>query len=206
MTPLRTWIIWALAAAGAALAGFWLARQLDIDRTAPQLASGTWLPQPRPIPDVQLTDHGGRPFSAADLKGHPTLVFFGFTHCPDVCPTTMAQLAQIKAAAALPDLQVLLVSVDPERDTPETLERYVHAFDPDFIGLTGTPQAIEELTSAMGVAVARTELPGGDYTVDHSAAVFLLNAQGQMVGVFTPPFDVSRFAEDLRRAAPHLGV
>lgn len=204
MSRITSWIALGLAAVLAALAGFWLARQLD--SPDPQLTSGTWLPQPRELPEFQLVDHTGAPFTRESLRGHATLVFFGFTHCPDVCPTTMAQLAQIKAAAALPDLQVLLVSVDPERDTPETLERYVHAFDPDFIGLTGTPQAIEELTSAMGVAVARTELPGGDYTVDHSAAVFLLNAQGQMVGVFTPPFDVSRFAEDLRRAAPHLGV
>ena len=204
MAALRSWIVWAIVAVCAALAGAWLARQLD--SSGPQLASGTWLPQPRPLDEFSLVDHTGRPYSTDDLMGHPTLVFFGFTHCPDVCPTTLAKLAQVRKSAAVPGLQVLLVSVDPERDTPAALERYVHAFDPEFVGVTGTPQDIEKVTSTFGVAVARTELPGGDYTVDHSAAVFLLDDRARVVGVFTPPFDVARLAEDLRKAAPYLGA
>lgn len=204
MTRTSSWIALGLAAVVAALAGFWLARQLD--SPDPQLTSGTWLPEPRSLPEFQLVDHTGAPFTRDSLRGHPTLVFFGFTHCPDVCPATLAKLAQVKQAAALPELRVLLVSVDPERDTPQALAAYVGAFDREFTGVTGDPQAVAQLTKSFGVATARTELPGGSYTVDHSAAVFLLDAQGRMVAVFTPPFEVARMAEDLQRAAPDLGA
>ena len=193
-----------MAAVCAAAAGFWLARELD--SSTPQLASGTWLSRPRAIGDFQLTDHLGRPFTAHDLQGKTSLIFFGFTHCPDVGPTTLVKLAQVKKAVAIPGLQVLFVSVDPERDTPTALGLYVHAFDPDFIGLTGDPKSIQKITASFGVAAARVDLPGGDYTMDHSAAVFLMNAQGRIAGIFTPPFDTRSFAQDLKVAAPHLGA
>ena len=109
MTKRFSWLLVALAALCAALAGFWLARELD--SSAPQLASGTWLAQPRAVADFQLIDHLGRPFTAHDLQGKPSLVFFGFTHCPDVCPTTLVKLAQVKKAAAIAGLQVLFVTV-----------------------------------------------------------------------------------------------
>jgi protein SCO1 len=204
MTKRVSWLLIAVAALSAALAGFWLARELD--SSAPQLASGTWLARPRALPDFQLTDHLGRPFTARDLQGKPSLVFFGFTHCPDVCPTTLVKLAQVKKAAVIAGLQVLFVTVDPQRDTPTTLGLYVHAFDPDFIGLTGDPQAIEKFAASFSVAVARVDLPGGDYTMDHSAAVFLLDTRGRIVGLFTPPFDTRAFAKDLLVAAPHLSA
>lgn len=137
--------------------------------------------------------------------GHPTLVFFGFTHCPDVCPTTLVKLAAVKRTGALPDLRVLFVSVDPARDTPAVLASYVHAFDPDFLGATADSATITRLAQKFGVAVARVDLPGGDYTMDHSATVFLLNRRGEIAAVFTPPFEVAPLAEDLRRAAPRLG-
>ena len=202
MTTRRSLAILGVAAMCAALAGFWLARELD--SAAPDLASGTWLPRPKPIADFQLTDHLGRPFTAAELQGRPSLVFFGFTHCPDVCPTTLVKVAQVKKVGALPGVQVLFVSVDPERDTPAALALYVHAFDPDFIGLTGEANAIKRIATEFGVAVNRVDLPGGDYTMDHSAVVFLLDRRGRMVGVFTPPFDIQRMAQDLRRAAAFL--
>ena len=202
MTTRRSRAILGVAAVCAALAGFWLARELD--SSVPQLASGTWLPRPKPIADFPLTDHLGRPFTAAALQGRPSLVFFGFTHCPDVCPSTLVKLAQLKRVGALPGVQVLFVSVDPQRDTPTALGLYVHAFDPDFIGLTAEPSAIKRIAREFGVAVNRVDLPGGDYTMDHSAVVFLLDRRGRMVGVFTPPFDVERMAQDLRRAARYL--
>jgi len=202
MTKRLSWLLVAIAALCAALAGFWLARELD--SSAPQLASGTWLTVPRRVADFQLTDHQGQPFTARELQGRPSLVFFGFTHCPDVCPTTLVKLAQVKKAAAIPGLQVLFVTVDPQRDTPAAVGTYAHAFDPEFIGLTGDPKAIEKMTAAFGVAALRVDLPGGDYTMDHSAAVFLVDANARIVGLFTPPFDTRRFAQDLQRAAPHL--
>jgi protein SCO1/2 len=156
------------------------------------------------VSEFHLIDPRGRPFTSHDLEGKPSLVFFGFTHCPDVCPTTLAKLAQVKKTAALPGLQVLFVSVDPQRDTPATVGIYAHAFDPDFIGLTGDPKAIENMTAAFGVAAVRVDLPGGDYTMDHSAAVFLVDARARIVGVFTPPFDSRRLAQDLQLVATHL--
>ncbi len=198
----KSWLILGVLALCAAFAGFWLARQLD--RSGPELASGTWLPQARTIADFHLVDEAGQPFSEAQLRGRPTLVFFGFTHCPDVCPTTLAKLAQVKKAGSILDLRVLFVSIDPQRDTPPLLSQYVHAFDPQFVGLTGNPDAIRKIAADFQVAVARVELPGGDYTMDHSAAVFLLDDRAREVAVFTPPFDVKQIGNDLARAAPEL--
>jgi protein SCO1/2 len=200
MTPAR-WLLTA-AALCAAAAGFYLARQ--IDRGGPQLASGTWFPQAHAVGAFELEDLNGRPFTQQDLAGTPTLVFFGFTHCPDVCPTTLVKLAQIRQRAALAQLRVLFVTVDPQRDTPQALAQYVHAFDPQFEGLTGEPAAIGALAKHFGVAVNRVELPGGDYTMDHSAVVFLLNPEAQVVALFTPPFEVKSFVADLHTAAPYL--
>ncbi len=198
----RPWLILIVAALCAASAGFWLARKLD--SSAPQLASGTWLPEARTLQDFHLLNDAGQPFSAAQLQGRPSLVFFGFTHCPDVCPTTLAKLAQVKKTDALPGLRVLLITIDPQRDTPPVLSQYVHAFDPQFIGLTGDTAAINKVAADFGVAVQRVDLPGGDYTMDHSATVFLLDDRAREVAVFTPPFDVKRIAQDLRTAAPDL--
>src|SRR5215470_10457456 len=116
MTSLRARWLLLLAALCAGLAGFWLARQLD--SRAPQLASGTWLPQSKAVIDFQLIDTSGRAFTRRDLAGVPTLVFFGFTHCPDVCPTTLLKLAQVTKTAKVPGLHVVFVTVDPARDTP----------------------------------------------------------------------------------------
>lgn len=194
--------MWVIAAVAAVVAGFWLARELH--RPAPSLASGTWLPQPWSVGDFALVDDAGRPFTRRELVGHPALVFFGFTHCPDVCPTTLAMLAQVKKAAAIGGLQVWLVSVDPQRDTPQVLHRYVQAFDPQFGGVTGNQTEVARLAKDFAVAVNRVELPGGDYTMDHSAAVFLLNDHAQRVAVFTPPFDAAKIAADLRSVASRL--
>ena len=204
MSSLRArWILLA-AALCAGLAGFWFARQLD--RGGPQLASGTWLPQSKAVIDFQLTDTSGRAFTRPDLVGAPALVFFGFTHCPDVCPTTLVKLAQVRRRAAVAGLRVLFVSVDPQRDTPAVLGAYVHAFDAQFEGLTGDPQTLARLAANFGVAVNRVELPGGDYTMDHSAVVFMLDDAAHIVAIFTPPFDVAALSADLARAAPYLGA
>jgi protein SCO1 len=202
MTLRRQWIAWSVAAIAAAGLGAWLARQHD--STPARLASGTWLTAARPVPQFTLQDHNGRPFTQANFKGHPTLVFFGFTNCPDVCPTTLAQLAKAKGEAGIEDLRVVMVSVDPERDTPSTLGAYLEAFDPEFIGLTGEKRTIDALAKGLGVAAARTELPGGTYTVDHTAAVFLLDGRGTLVGIFTTPIESPKLAADLRHIADRL--
>jgi len=191
----------AVLAAGAALGGFFLAQQLD--REAPVLASGTWLPRPKLIESFELIDARGRPFTNADLTSAPTLVYFGFTRCPDVCPTTLVKLAQALKQAAIGPLRVVFVTVDPERDTSAVVGLYAHAFDPSFQGVTGTPEAIRSVAKNFAVAFNRVDLPGGDYTMDHSAVLFLVDARG-IVAIFTPPFEAPALAADLRRAAPHL--
>jgi protein SCO1 len=197
-----SWLVWALVALASGAAGAYFASQHD---SAPvRLASGTWLPQPRPVPQFALTDQAGDPFSNESLRGQPTLVFFGFTNCPHICPTTLAMLAQVKREARVPGLRVVLVSVDPERDTPAVLASYLRAFDPQFIGLTGDKAAIERLAANLGVAVGRSALPGGSYTVDHTSAVFLVDARGELVAVFTPPIESPALAGDLRTIAARL--
>jgi protein SCO1 len=202
MTITRTHWLLAAAALLAALAGFWVASELD--RAAPRLASGTWLPQPRRVADFTLTDMFARPFTRADLAGAPTLVFFGFTRCPDVCPTTLLKLARVRKEAGIAGLRVLFVSIDPQRDTPQAVALYVHAFDPAFAGVTGEPAAIAAVAQQFGVAVSRVDLPGGDYTMDHSAVVFLLDDAARIAAIFTPPFEVAPMAADLKAAAPYL--
>ena len=202
MTTTRVRLTLAAAALCAALGGYWLAQQLD--RASPRLASGTWLPQPKAVRDFRLTDTTGRAFSRAELAGAPTLVFFGFTHCPEVCPTTLMTLSQVRQRAVLKGLRVLFVSIDPQRDSAPVLGTYVHAFDPAFLGLTGEPGSILALAADFGVAVNRVPLPGGDYTMDHSAVVFLLDARARIAAIFTPPLDAAALASDLRRAASDL--
>jgi protein SCO1/2 len=132
------------------------------------------------------------------------LVFFGFTHCPDVCPTTLLKLARVRKAAGIASLRVLFVSIDPQRDTPQGVALYVHAFDPAFTGATGAPAAIAAVAQNFGVAVSRVDLPGGDYTMDHSAVVFLLDDAARIAAIFTPPFEVDAMSADLKAAAPYL--
>ena len=197
----RWLLILAAGAVGAGLFGFWVAQQLD--RESPRLASGTWLPEPKPIDDFELIDPGGHPYTRADLTSAPTLVYFGFTRCPDVCPTTLARLAQVRRQASVPSLRVLFVSIDPERDTPPAVGLYAHAFDPRFQGVTGKPEEIRKVARNFAVAVNRVDLPGGDYTMDHSAVVFLVDGEG-IRAIFTPPFEVPGLVADLRRATAPL--
>jgi len=204
----RYWILVAAIALAAAVAGMYLARALD-QPAVPQLESGTALPVPDPLAPFDVLDTAGAPVSPAQLRGHPTLVFFGFTYCPDVCPTTLALLASVQkqvmaADKELAGLKVALISVDPERDTPEQLGKYISSFGGDFIGLTGSPPEIVKAQKSFGVAASRVDLAGGGYTMDHSATVFLLDAQARKVAVFTPPLRAAALARDLQKLAPLL--
>jgi protein SCO1 len=202
MTARLFWILVGLGALCAALAGFLLAAQVDSSR--PVLASGTWLADPRPVADFHLIDSRGRTFTRADLLGRPALVYFGFTHCPDECPDTLAALARVKRQVSLPGLKVLFVTVDPQRDTPAVLAAYLKHFDPSFVGLTGNPAELHRLAAQLGIAVDRIELPGGGYDFEHTMAILLFDSRAREVGVFTPPFDVRQLARSLRRVAPEL--
>jgi protein SCO1/2 len=203
----RYWISVGAIAMVAALAGVYVARMLN-QPAVPSLEAGTSYPQARALPPFTLVDTRGAPVSPATLRGHPTLVFFGFTHCPDVCPTTLALLASVQKQAVkdenLKNLKIALISVDPERDTPEQLGRYIASFGGDFIGLTGDASEIVKATRSFGVAAARVDLGGGNYTMDHSAAVFALDSQARIVAVFTPPLSAAALTRDVARLAPAL--
>lgn len=202
MTARLFWILVGLGALCAALGGFLLAG--EIDSSQPVLASGTWLPQARPIADFHLLDSQGRAFSRTSLLGHPTLMYFGFTHCPDECPDTLAALARVRKQAQVPGLQVLFVTIDPQRDTPAVLAGYLRHFDPSFLGLTGDPAEIRRIASSLGIGITRINLPGGAYDFDHTMAILLFDSDAREVGVFTPPFDARQLAQSLRRVAPEL--
>ena len=144
-------------------------------------------PQPRAIRDFSLIDHNGDAVSVEDLQGDWQLVFFGFTFCPDICPTTMAVLNRAVSAMENPP-QIIMVSVDPERDSPEALARYVPSFNPDFIGYTGNFDDIVGFATNLNAAFGK--VPGkepGTYTVDHSASIAVINPEGQYVGFLKSP-------------------
>jgi protein SCO1 len=152
-----------------------------------------------------LIDQDNRPFDAARLRGGWSFVFFGFTSCPDACPLTMTALAETnKLLADLPAPlrpRVVMISVDPERDTPERLAGYVKAFDPTFVGATGTKAAIDELAQRIGVLAMKRPLEGDNYTVDHTTSVFLIGPDGALHALFSAPHTPKLIAEDYRRIA-----
>ena len=151
--------------------------------------------------DLRLHDASGRERTLGDFRGKVVVVAFGYTHCPDVCPMTLANLASArkKLGEDGKDVQVLFVTVDPKRDSPQVLGQYVPAFDPTFIGLTGTPDEVTKVTKDFHVyANAREAKPGEDYTVDHSAQMFAFDKNGNMRLVFAPDLPPDAIASDLR--------
>lgn len=144
-------------------------------------------------------DQEGQPFTPANLQGHWTLLFAGFTHCPDVCPTTLG-LMKALGQRLQPAPAMVFLSVDPERDTPERLRQYVAYFGPDIEGVTGPHEQLERLAASLGIAYVKAPgARGEDYTVDHSAALVLLDPQGRVAGYFTPPHKADTLAADLAR-------
>lgn len=174
-------------------------------RPALELATGTYLSSPRQLPDFSLIDQNNAPFSPANLRGHWTLMFFGYTNCPDFCPTTLVMLAalekRLRAENATVRPQVVFVSVDAARDTPAQLARYVPAFDPSFLGVTAHDQAaIEALAARLGVAVMlEPKRADGGYVVDHSGLIDVIDPEGRIAAILTGPFTVPALEADLER-------
>ena len=165
------------------------------------LQGGTWLPEPRRLEPFQLTDTAGRPFANESQRGHPALLYFGFSSCPDACPATLAMLREVQQRAPLAGLQVLFVTVDPDRDTPEVLREYLAAFSPDFIGLRAAPDALAALLRDLNAYAGRQDLPGGQYRYDHSSTLYLLDTRARLIAVFTPPYTAAAMDADLRSLA-----
>jgi protein SCO1/2 len=140
-----------------------------------------------------LEDQNGKPVTDQDMKGRPFLVFFGFTHCPDICPTTLFDMSEVLRKLG-PDADragALFITVDPERDTPAVLKDYLSNFDPHLRGLTGDSAAVNAATKAYRVYAKKVPLKDGDYTMDHTAVVYLMDKDGH----FVAPFDMKRTPE-----------
>ena len=150
---------------------------------------------PRDVGDFKLKGHTGAPFTPNTLEGHWTLLFFGFTHCPDICPTTMSFLArlveQLDGTEAV-DTRVVMVSVDPARDTPAVLADYVPYFDPEFLGVTGDFIEILGFARSLNAPFRKITADDGSYQVDHSANVMLINPRGDFHGFFKAPLDLAK--------------
>jgi protein SCO1/2 len=192
-------LVFGMCAIAAALIGAVVARLLGSDRVA--LQSGTWLPERRAVAEFHLRDLAGDPFDLSRLRGHPTLLFFGFTNCPDICPTTLATLAQAQRAAPLPGARVVFITIDPQRDSAANLSVYLAAFSRDFIGARGEDAQLAPLLRSLGAIAERVRLPDGNYTMDHSATLYLLDSQARLAAVFSPPFKTAQLTADLQTIA-----
>ena len=172
----------------------------------PPTQSITLFPQARTLPGFSLRQSDGTQLVPGELKGHWTLVFLGFTYCPDICPTTLTELAQAQNQwKSLPDSvrpRVLFVSVDPERDTPTRIGEYAHAFHPDTLAATADVPALENFATSLMFVFQK--MPGKDfssnpqdYSMDHSANIAVLDPQGRMAGFIKPPFQPLLIAGDM---------
>lgn len=159
------------------------------------------LPEPTALPAFSLLDQHGNAIDASVFEGQWDLVFFGFTHCPDICPTTLQILAtarrQLEERGVLPLPRIALVSVDPERDTPDIIGRYVDYFGNGNLGITGDLAEIGRLTSGLGIYFQKQAAEGDGYNVDHSAAVLVFDPDGRFSAIFTGPHTVEDYVRDL---------
>jgi protein SCO1/2 len=182
-------------------------------RTGPlpagELSSVTEIRDDKPLPAFALQGPRGE-FRNANLVGQWNFMFFGYTQCPDICPTALTLMKDVKAALAgkpgtpAPGFQVVFVSVDPQRDTLRLLGEYMAAFDPNFVGITGGDAALSSLVKNLGVYYQRNDATDKqNYTVDHSAAIYLIDPQGRLAAVFSPPQQAAKMATDFRRIAQH---
>ena len=193
-------LIIAVALGFALAAGIWAAMNL---RPAPAMpTTATVLPAAGDVPAFDLVDQSGRDVDESVFEGQWDLVFFGFTHCPDVCPITLNVLAAARRELAEQGVEplprIVLVSVDPARDTPESLASYVASFGADTVGLTGEIEEIRRLTDGLGIFFEKRESDAdGYYVVDHSAVVLVIDPEGRFHALFSSPHRVENFVHDL---------
>jgi protein SCO1/2 len=149
----------------------------------------------------KLVDQSGKPVTDEDMKGHPFLVFFGYTHCPDICPTTLFEMSEVMRALGkdADGVNALFITVDPERDTPAVMKDYLSSFDPHLRGATGDQKAIDAVEKAYRVYAKKVPAEKGDYSMDHTALVYLMDKQGRFVAPFKLDRKPETAAADLRR-------
>lgn len=190
--------------------GLWFGQHSEM-AMPPATQSATVIPTPRPLAPFALTDHNGKNFTEAALRDRWTMLSFGYTHCPDVCPTGLATLARfadrLEQSGAEVPLQVVFVSIDPQRDTPGRLAQYVPYFDPDFVGATGESQELDKLTRQLGILYAKVESEDSamGYLMDHTASFILTDPQGRFRAVFGAPHDDRTMAADFRLITASAG-
>jgi protein SCO1/2 len=175
-----------------------------------ELEAGLWFgDQARALPEFELIDHNRNTLNRDSLKGKWGLMFFGYTHCPDICPITLQTMSDMVKAIEDPDvvkeLSIYFVSVDPERDTPEILAGYVTYFNPDFTGATAPIEKLTPLTRSIGIAhqIRNKTDDKPEYDVDHSSAIVLINPQAEFAGLFSAPQDALVMARDITRIIEH---
>ena len=199
-----------------AFAGVWVSLEIRKPPEPPRLpvsldTVATVLSEPMDLPPIQLADHRGQPFNNETLRGRWTFLFFGYTFCPDICPAALAVLAHarkiLREEAGEIQPQVVLVSVDPERDTQARLGEYVAYFDREFLGVTGSDAALQKFTRPLGILYRKT--PGassdGNYLVDHSASILLVDPQARLRALTSPPHDGVAIADDFRKIVAKFG-
>jgi protein SCO1/2 len=149
----------------------------------------------------QLTDQAGQAVTEKNLQGKPTLIFFGFTHCPDVCPTSLFEISEVLRAMGkdADRVNAYFISVDPERDTAVAMKDYLSSFDPHLKGLTGEPDAVAKVVSSFRVYAKKVPLKDGDYTMDHTALIYLMDRDGKFVAPFNLKRTPEAAAADLKR-------
>jgi protein SCO1/2 len=177
------YVLWALVAVAVAAGALILMRQpVSVEQQADKVIIGG---------PFSMTSHLGQLVTEKDYLGQPMAMFFGFTNCPDICPTTLLRMTDlmIKLGPDADKLQVVLVSVDPERDTPEILKSYLEQFDPRFSAMTGTPEQLAAFAKSYRFVYKKVPLSEGNYTMDHSAGVYLYDATGAFVGTLDPHED-----------------
>ncbi|MBF0194937.1 MAG: SCO family protein [Magnetococcales bacterium] len=159
----------------------------------PNELKGILLPQAKPLQPFTLTDHNKKPFDVTGFENRWSFLFFGYTHCPDICPTALGELATVfenlsQNETIMENSQAVFVSIDPERDTPESLKEYVSYFHPKFIGVTGGPQELKKFTKQLGATyiLSPKKEEEGEYQVFHTSAVFLINPKGEFSAIFQP--------------------
>jgi len=179
----------------------------DVPRSLPPPVVATMLSEARPLPDVRLTDKAGREFASADLGDGFSLLFFGFTHCPDICPLTLNVLASLHRDWATPHIEppeVVFVSVDPQRDDPARIRDYLDSFDTSFRGLTGPPEAMAPWLTALGVSVhAQRAADGQPYSVTHNSTIYVVGPGTELLAVFSAPHDAAIIAADFLKIRQH---
>jgi protein SCO1/2 len=177
---------------GLALASYLFQR--GAPTSLPEGLNATYLPKGKPLTDFHLVDYHNQPYDLSRLKGKWTFIYFGYTHCPDVCPATLQVMKQVwnklpRQSFTKTEPQMLFVSVDPERDTPDDIKKYLKYFDADFVGATAPPDQLDVLVNQLGALYGYDDGPAGSdsYQVNHSSQLFLIDPQARMRAVLSPP-------------------